>query len=558
MRTRGNAARRAIVVAALALMIPALGHADYIANIQLMYDGPQHFPHGERAYVNFDYHITAPEGARFQVLPYADGSPVFPYSWSGCPVIPAGTGSLCNWCSVPEGDAVVDQYCIAMVSTDWLTTYLEILLPVNYFFEENGIFDIQMSHRSPSWLAHGEQLIMDFQYGSDQLAGVRIEARPFHQGAMCSGYITSGSPVLPASGSASCSLTYPGGDIDLDQIRFRMYTADWVQLMEFFIPVDLHWRPYGISNITFDPSGPEGLILWEHLAATFDYCSADPCRIWAHPYTDGGLTPGWATQDGGAIPAGAGILNRYCTVTSGDTWIDEIHLVMRRVDSSDLMLEVAVPARFHYGEHAVRTIQFDPPDPAILTHDERVETTFDYSTTEPGGVRVFNLPFSDGSPCPAYAVSGSPLYPTGEGSGDNDFRITSGEEYVDQLRYHMTDAYQTETLYEIFLDTRYWYGSSGAFTAAPETPPAAVVLGPNYPNPFNPTTTIPVTLAEARHVTLRVFDLRGRLVDTLADGILAAGTHALPFRAAALPSGVYLYTLDAGGERRTGRMVLLK
>ncbi|MBN2170672.1 MAG: T9SS type A sorting domain-containing protein, partial [Candidatus Krumholzibacteriota bacterium] len=213
---------------------------------------------------------------------------------------------------------------------------------------------------------------------------------------------------------------------------------------------------------------------------------------------------------------------------------------------------------YHYGEHAVRNVQYAPPGPAILSHDEFVATTFDYATTEPGGVRIYNIPYSDGAMCPNSQVSGSPLYPAGEGGGDNLFSISSGEENVDQLRYYMTDANQTVMLYDIFLDTRYWFGASGVFTPAPETTPAAVVLGPNYPNPFNPATTIPVTLAEDTRVILRIYDLQGRLVATLADGTLAAGIHALPFRAEGLPSGVYLYALETGGTRRSGRMVLLK
>jgi len=547
------------VMALLALTLPAVGHAAYIANIRLMYDGPQHFRNWERAYVDFDYHITAPEGAHFRVRPYAGGEPVEGFIWSGCPVIPAGTGSLCTWWSMPSGETIVDQYHIAMFSADWSTTYLEILLPVNYVFGECGLFDIQMSHRSPSWLAHGEHLAVDFQYASDQVSGVRIVAAPYHQGALCSGYGCSASPLLPASGSGSLWLTFPGADADVDQVRFTMYTADWgVELLEFFVPVNLHWRPYGISNVTFDPPSPNGLHHWDHLTATFDYYSPDAFRVWAQPYTDGEHTPHWAAQSGAGVPAGSGTLSRWCTVASGDAWVDEVHLVMRRVDSDDLLLEVAVPSRFHYGADAVRNIQFTPPGPAILTHDERVDTSFEYTTAESGGARIFNMPYSAGGACPNCSAGGSPLYPFGTGSGANYFGITSGEEYVDQLRYYMTDAAQTETLYEIFLDTRYWFGTSGVFTAAPETPPAAAVLGPCYPNPFNPATTIPVTLNEARRVTLRVYDLRGRLVATLADGWLDAGAHALPFRAEGLPSGVYLYALDAGGERRTGRMVLLK
>ena len=66
----------------------------------------------------------------------------------------------------------------------------------------------------------------------------------------------------------------------------------------------------------------------------------------------------------------------------------------------------------------------------------------------------------------------------------------------------------------------YTFGGTGGVTAAPDLPdPAAIpalALGQNFPNPFNPLTEIPVDLAAPAHVTVRVYDLRGRLVaDTL-------------------------------------------
>jgi hypothetical protein len=78
------------------------------------------------------------------------------------------------------------------------------------------------------------------------------------------------------------------------------------------------------------------------------------------------------------------------------------------------------------------------------------------------------------------------------------------------------------------------------------------------PNPFNPTTTISYELRAASFVSLRVYDTAGRLVTTLVDGMRDAGTHEVPFDGSHLTSGVYLYTLAAGGNTMTGKMVLLK
>ncbi len=80
----------------------------------------------------------------------------------------------------------------------------------------------------------------------------------------------------------------------------------------------------------------------------------------------------------------------------------------------------------------------------------------------------------------------------------------------------------------------------------------------NYPNPFNPETVVPFELVERTAVSLKVYDLLGRLVETLVEGELSAGVHEVIFRAGELPTGVYLVRLEAGGWVSTQRMTLMK
>ncbi|TVQ11287.1 MAG: T9SS C-terminal target domain-containing protein [Balneolaceae bacterium] len=94
----------------------------------------------------------------------------------------------------------------------------------------------------------------------------------------------------------------------------------------------------------------------------------------------------------------------------------------------------------------------------------------------------------------------------------------------------------------------------GPFSEIPET----TLLYPNYPNPFNPRTTVRFYLDEGGEVLLSVYDLLGRRVSTLADGPRAQGSHTVSYNAAGLSSGVYLLVLDAGGKRQTRKMLLLK
>jgi hypothetical protein len=88
--------------------------------------------------------------------------------------------------------------------------------------------------------------------------------------------------------------------------------------------------------------------------------------------------------------------------------------------------------------------------------------------------------------------------------------------------------------------------------------PVRFALYPNYPNPFNPSTTIKYSLPARSSVTLAVFNTLGQQVATLVQGEKEAGSHEVRFDAAGLPSGVYFYRLQAGDYTDTKRMLLMK
>ena len=92
--------------------------------------------------------------------------------------------------------------------------------------------------------------------------------------------------------------------------------------------------------------------------------------------------------------------------------------------------------------------------------------------------------------------------------------------------------------------------------------PARFALGPNYPNPFNPSTIIPYQLAASSAVRLEVFNLLGQHIATLVDGERPAGFHTATWHATdgagrAVGAGVYIYRMMVGVESQTGRMVLI-
>lgn len=88
--------------------------------------------------------------------------------------------------------------------------------------------------------------------------------------------------------------------------------------------------------------------------------------------------------------------------------------------------------------------------------------------------------------------------------------------------------------------------------------PAVFTLEQNFPNPFNPATTIRYSLPSAEHVQLVIYDLTGRRVKTLINKRQNAGSYRVNFNAGRLSSGVYYYRLEAGEFRQVRRMMLLK
>jgi hypothetical protein len=78
------------------------------------------------------------------------------------------------------------------------------------------------------------------------------------------------------------------------------------------------------------------------------------------------------------------------------------------------------------------------------------------------------------------------------------------------------------------------------------------------PNPFNPTTVLSFRLQEPAHVSLRIYDVAGRAVATLADEAREAGEHRVIFEGRNLAGGVYFAVLDAGTLQARTRLVLLK
>lgn len=128
------------------------------------------------------------------------------------------------------------------------------------------------------------------------------------------------------------------------------------------------------------------------------------------------------------------------------------------------------------GDHIVTNIVLGPDTPNILAFNSRVTLTFKYSTTEPDGVRIFIVPFTDGNPTPNLADSPSPIYPTAtDGDANGFFTVTSGAVVVDQVQIRITTANQSALLFEAYLPVHYQFGD-------PTNLVTNIILAPDNPD----------------------------------------------------------------------------
>lgn len=126
------------------------------------------------------------------------------------------------------------------------------------------------------------------------------------------------------------------------------------------------------------------------------------------------------------------------------------------------------------------------------------------------------------------------------------------EEYYDYLVISSNDP---EGEYDVAVSGT---GVASAAHTAKDLLPTVTQLKGNYPNPFNPTTTIGYDLSTAGHARLVIYDVLGRLAATLVDQTLAPGFYRAEWNASAMPSGVYLARFEAPGCVMVKKLMLVK
>jgi hypothetical protein len=164
--------------------------------------------------------------------------------------------------------------------------------------------------------------------------------------------------------------------------------------------------------------------------------------------------------------------------------------------------------------------------------------------------------FGETSSAPALMISTEPYtqphhsFTYASGSSGNNWYVFVSNTAGDSAYKYVVRAYAH-------------FGKTTAVSDPFELQPSTFALNDNYPNPFNPSTTIRYTISASGYVRLRVFDVVGREVASLVNGVQSAGSYAVSWHGTddagkTVASGVYFYTLESLGQKTTKRMVLLK
>lgn len=109
-----------------------------------------------------------------------------------------------------------------------------------------------------------------------------------------------------------------------------------------------------------------------------------------------------------------------------------------------------------------------------------------------------------------------------------------------------------------FFDRHLKSPTTGVYAGTESASMRGFRIAPNYPNPFNPSTTIHFSLPQQAYVMLKVFDANGSEVATLVEDEIAAGEHHVTFTPAAATSGLYFYRITAGKFSQTRKAIFIK
>ncbi|MEJ2722183.1 MAG: FlgD immunoglobulin-like domain containing protein, partial [bacterium] len=276
----------------------------------------------------------------------------------------------------------------------------------------------------------------------------------------------------------------------------------------------------------------------------------------------------------------------------------EYSIVYMALDKSMNLASDTVVVRVPHDRsgHARAAIGFDPGGRSLTAgaaqfalvvpsiSDRGSHTGFDAMTVDVGEAQIGN---SKGAVSPSSAYRGDTdgdgledlvlFYPTADAARLIELSDDGEEPLSFYYRIRAGDVFTVEDILELGkpvsiplsgLEPVRGYGRAGGVKdpyvqIMPAAPAPRTSLGQAYPNPFNPSTTIPFELASGENVTLRIYDVRGQLVRTLENRSVPPGRHEIVWNGRdnsgrSVATGVYFVRLTAGSREMTRKLVLIK
>lgn len=304
---------------------------------------------------------------------------------------------------------------------------------------------------------------------------------------------------------------------------------------------------------------------------------------------DGDRTTYWAVDNGGAFTIDLG---------QADS-LDMVQMIFHRTGQYRYTIETS-PDNSTWQMLADQSQKEDTVlatvDSTGIAEAQFIRFTMNHSDPSVDSVEISEIRILRAAPVHAPVLLGSPqresaryayfdltvVHHAGEGGikyydaehPDSTFSAKDGYRFIADAHTESTSFLKTEEeyyyakyyrdQYEVKTDTiRLSYDLFSAVSDPKPAAPAEFRLGQNYPNPFNPETRIRYSIPMAGRVVLKVYDMLGREVRTLADGVQAQGNHVVRFDAGDLSSGVYVVRLNVGGPTgpnftETRKMVLMR
>ncbi len=501
---------------------------------------------GEKVYVDFEYTVDAPGGARIFVRPFTNGNLTPGYSASGSPLY-TGTGTSESNFTINTAGPTVDELRFLVTNADQSETLREFYVPVHYEFFENGVHDFTFSadQEVASFLL-GERVNISFDYDIRHPGGARIFIRPFTNGNFTPGYSASGSILFTGTGSRTVGFQINSGvNVRVDSLRITVLNDDQSELLqEFFIPVNWYWSTVKVTNVAMigSPFAPNG----ENRTVEFDYATTEAAgvRVFPRPVTNGGLTPGYGAC-GSGIYSGTGGSECGFTISANNQRVDHIRFRAVNPDQSETLLEILYPTNLYFGALQFKNLVMCPPSPARLPNEERVNAYYALNNQTSALARSFFRPLTEGELTDNYAASPSAAHRVGESPVADYFTITQGDRHVDQARFQLTNDNQSTNLADFIHAVDYTFG-------APMLTSAASPLAPErlswkvFPNPLTDHGQLSVTPATSHTVDIRLVDLLGRQLASWPRRQLSAGVATrfdLDRHGLNLPAGTYFLQL---------------